>query len=140
MEFSKRVKASFAKQKFMQVLGAKLVKIEKGFCEIHVPYNVQLTQQHEYFHAGVIGTIADTAGGYAAYSLMNVDTHVLTVEFKVNLLAPARGNKLIARSKVIKAGKTLTICNSDIFTRTGKKEKLCATATITLIALHNYKK
>lgn len=124
----------------MHVLGAKLTRVKKGFCEIQVPYNAQLTQQHEYFHAGVIGTIADTAGGYAAYSVMDANTNVLTVEFKLNLLSPAKGEKLIARSTVIKAGKTLTVCNSNVFIKTGKKEKLCATATITLIALHNYKK
>jgi uncharacterized protein (TIGR00369 family) len=135
-----KVKQSFEKQKFMHHIGAKIAKIEKGFCEIHVPYKTELTQQNEFFHAGVIGTVADTAGGYAAYSVMEEGQSVLTVEFKLNLLAPAKGKLLIAKSRVVKAGKTITVCNSEVFIKSGKQETLCATATITLIALKNYTK
>jgi len=124
----------------MKHIGARLKKAEGGFCEIHVSYNTMLTQQNEFFHAGVIGTLADTAAGYAAYTLMEENAAVLTVEFKLNLLAPAKGQTLIARSAVIKAGKTLTVCNSEVFIKTGRKENLCSTATVTLIALYNYKK
>lgn len=119
----------------MGLIGAELVKVEKGFCEIHLPYKAELTQQDEFIHAGIVGAIADSAGGYAAYTMMEKSASVLTVEYKLNLLAPARGEALIARSKVVKAGRTITVCNSEVYAKTGRKEKLCATATVTLIAL-----
>lgn len=139
MDYSERVKSSFDKQNFMKYLGAELIRIEKGFCEIHLPFNNDLTQQNNYIHAGVLGTLADTAGGYAAYSLMEPREAVLTVEYKINLLAPAVGQLLIVRSEVIKAGKTLTVCSSNAFIRNNNKELLCATATVTLISLKDYK-
>lgn len=139
MDYSDRVKSSFDKQNFMKYLGAELIKIEKGFCEIHLPFNNNLTQQNNYIHAGVIGAIADTAGGYAAYSLMEPGESVLTVEYKINLLAPAEGELLIVRSEVIKAGKTLTVCSSNAFIRNNNEEILCATATVTLISLKYYR-
>lgn len=138
MEYPERVKTSFDKQLFMNHLGARLERVEPGFCEIHLPYSEKLTQQNGYFHAGAVSTIADTAGGYAAYSLMQPEDSVLTVEYKLNLLAPAKGEYLIARSRVLKAGKTITVCNSEIFAVENGTESLCATATITLIALRNY--
>ncbi len=94
-----------------------------------------LHQQHGFFHAGTIGTIADNAAGYAAYSLMNAESSVLTVEFKLNLLAPGNGALLIARGHVIKPGRTLTVCQSDVFVRRNSEEKRCAVALITLIQL-----
>jgi len=135
MSFKEKVRTSFRQQRIMNLIGAKLTKVEKGFCEIRLPYKIELTQQDKFVHAGIIGTIADSAGGYAAYTMMEEGASVLTVEYKLNLLAPATGDIFIARSKVVKAGKTITVCNSEVFARTGKKEKLCATATITLIAL-----
>lgn len=134
-EFKKRVQKSFHQQKFMSFIGAKLTKIKPGFCEIQVPYRKELTQQNEFFHAGIVGTLADNTGGYAAYSLMNPDDSVLTVEYKLNLLSPAKGELLIAQSKVLKAGKTLTVCFSEVFVKNKKEKKLCATALVTLIAL-----
>lgn len=124
----------------MDLIGAELVKVEKGFCEIHLPCKAELTQQDGFVHAGIVGAIADSAGGYAAYSMMEKGASVLTIEYKLNLLAPARGNMLIARSEVVKAGRTITVCNSEVYAKTGKKEKLCATATVTLIALTDYRK
>lgn len=137
MNFKKKVRQSFARQRIMDLIGAKLTKVEKGFCEIQLPYKIELTQQDAFVHAGMIGTIADSAGGYAAYTLMEEGASVLTIEYKLNLLAPAIGDIFIARSKVVKAGKIITVCNSEVFAKTGKKEKLCATATVTLIALRN---
>lgn len=139
MDYHTQVRTSFEKQKFMNHLNAELKSVREGFCEIQVPFNLNLTQQNEYFHAGVIGTIADTASGYAAYSLMQEEDSVLTVEYKLNLISPAKGEFLVARSNVIKAGKTLTVCSANVYSRLDGNESLCATALVTLIALRNYK-
>lgn len=136
---NQRVMESFLKQEFMNLIGAELKNVTPGFCEIHLPFNNKLTQQNKYFHAGTIGTIADTAAGYAAYSLMAEEDSVLTVEYKLNLLAPAKGERIVARAKVIKSGKTLFVCSSDVYALENGMEKLCATATVTLIALKNYR-
>ncbi len=133
--YEDRVRASFARQRFMDFLGAQLIAVRPGYCEIHLPYKEELSQQHGFFHAGAIGTIADNAGGYAAYSLMEADATVLTVEFKLNLLAPGKGALLIARGHVVKPGRTLTICQSDVFVKSDDEEKRCAVALITLIQL-----
>jgi len=121
----------------MQHIGAELVSISRGSCEIHVPYRSELSQQHGYFHAGVVSTIADNSAGYAAFSMMDLHSSILTVEFKLNLLSPADGELLIGRSHVLKHGKTLTICRSDIFIVKNGTEKLCAAAQSTLIELRD---
>jgi uncharacterized protein (TIGR00369 family) len=136
MSFRKKVQASFARQRIMTLLGATLTDVKKGNCEIQLPYKIELTQQDEYIHAGVIGTIADSAAGYAAYTMMEEGASVLSIEYKLNLLAPAIGDMFIARANVVKAGKTITVCTSDVIAKTGNKEKLCATATVTLMALN----
>ncbi len=134
--FKSRVEASFANQPLMGFIGAKLAIIEPGFCEIHLPYRFELTQQHGFFHAGIIGTIADNCGGYAAFSLMPAESSVLTVEYKINLLSPGDGSLLIGRGKVKKAGKNLTICVVDVFVVKGGVEKLCATVQMTVMTMH----
>src|SRR5579884_2759954 len=121
--YEERVRASFARQPFMGLLGAQLIAVGPGSCEIHLPYREDLGQQHGFFHAGTIATIADNAAGYAAYSLMDVGSSILTVEFKLNLLAPGNGTLLIARSQVIKPGRTLTVCLSDIAVLRNGEEK-----------------
>ena len=136
-DFVTKVADSFARQKFMGLINAKLFKVEPGFCEIHVPFDVNITQQHSFFHAGIVGTIADNAAGYAAFSLMDKNSSILTVEFKLNLIAPADGELLIGKSNVLKYGKTLTICRSDVFIVKGGVEKLCAASQSTLIELPN---
>lgn len=136
-DFVIRVKESFARQKFMKLINAHLFKVEPGSCEIHVPYDVNITQQHSFFHAGIVGTVADNAAGYAAFSLMDKNSSILTVEFKLNLIAPADGDLLIAKSSVLKYGKTLTICRSDVFIVKHGVEKLCAASQSTLIELPN---
>ena len=98
-------------------------------------YREDLTQQHGYFHGGVSATIADTACGYAAYTLTAADATVLTVEFKINMLAPARGEELIARARVVRSGKTLTVCTADVFGSTGGVETHCATMVATIMSL-----
>ena len=135
MTVKQKVKHNFSQQRIMSLIGAKLTRVEEGFCEITLPYNIELTQQDEYIHAGIIGTIADSAAGYAAFTLMEEGASVLSIEYKLNLLAPAKGEKFIARAKVMKAGKTITVCNAEVYAKTGRKESLCAVATVTLIAL-----
>ena len=136
-EYRQRVAESFARQAFMQHINAELVTVEPGFCEIHVSYDARLTQQHGYFHAGVVSTVADNAAGYAGYSLMEESASVLTVEFKLNLLSPGIGERLIGRATVLKPGKTLTICRSDVFVVRDGEEKLCAAAQCTLMQLRD---
>ena len=116
-------------------LGAELSALGPGDVEIRVAFRPELTQQHHFFHAGVTGAIADTACGYAAYTLMPADSSVLTVEYKMNLLAPADGEELIARARVVRAGKTLTICLADVFVRKGGAEKHCATMLSTVMCI-----
>jgi uncharacterized protein (TIGR00369 family) len=134
-EFRRRVEDSFARQGLMKHLGASLVSLEAGLAAIRVPFRSELTQQHGYFHAGVTGAIADSACGYAAYTLMPADASVLTVEYKMNLLAPADGEELIARAHVVRSGKTLKICTADVFVRKGGTENHCATMLATVMCM-----
>src|ERR1700741_5195130 len=113
--FVEDIKSSFAKQSIMTLIGAELVAVEPGVVEIKLPYRVDLGQQDGYLHAGVVTTIADSACGYAAFSLMPAGSAVLSVEFKVNLLRPARGASFVARAEVIKAGSTLSVTRADVF-------------------------
>jgi uncharacterized protein (TIGR00369 family) len=113
--FVEEIRQSFARQSVMQLIGAELGQIEPGLVEIKLPYRSDLTQQHGYLHAGIVSTIADSACGYAAFSLMPPGSEVLSVEFKVNLLRPARGQHFVARAEVVKAGKTLTVVRADVF-------------------------
>ena len=134
-DYVRKVKDSFNRQQFMHTLGAELARVEPGLCEIRLPFKPELGQQDGYFHAGVITTLADNASGYAAFSLMAPAAAVLTVEFKMNFLAPGDGESLIARGQVIKAGRTLTICRSEVFNLRQDQEALCATALLTMMAL-----
>jgi len=133
---AQRVRASFARQTAMATLGIELAGVEAGAVELRMPYAAALTQQHGFIHAGVISTALDTACGYAAFSLMPADAAVLTVEFKVNLLAPARGDRFVFRAKVLKPGRTLTVCEARAFARDAGRERLIASMTGTLMAVH----
>ncbi len=133
--YEKKVRESFSRQQFMNFIGAKLIKIRPGYCEIHLAYKKELSQQHGFFHAGVIGTIADNSGGYAAYTLMPADSSIFTVEYKLNLIAPGDGDLLIGRGQVIKSGRTLTVCETEVFVVKEGAEKLCATSLMTLMAM-----
>jgi len=113
----------------MQLIGAKLGTVEPGVVEITVPFREDLTQQDGYIHAGIVTTILDSACGYAAYTLMPAGSSVLSVEFKVNLLAPAKGSTITARAEVKRSGRTLTVCSADAFADTS----LCATMLATMI-------
>jgi uncharacterized protein (TIGR00369 family) len=134
-DYASRVRESFRRQGLMHHLGAQLADLQPGLAEIRVPHRAELTQQHGYFHAGVSGSIADSACGYAAYTLMPADSSVLTVEYKMNLLAPADGEELIARAHVVRSGKTLKICTADVYTRKKGAEVHCATMLATIMCL-----
>jgi uncharacterized protein (TIGR00369 family) len=136
-EFIARVRASFARQAMMQTIGAVLETVAAGRAEISLPFRSDLTQQHGYLHAGVVATIADSACGYAAYSLMPADASVLTVEYKINLLAPATGDRFIARAAVIRPGRTLTVVEADVFASTNGEERRTATMLATIIAVRD---
>ena len=136
LNYEKKIKESFSRQEFMHFINAELVEVKPGYCEIHLPYKKELSQQHGYFHAGIIGTISDNCGGYAAFSLMPAKASVLTVEYKMNIVAPGDGELLIGRAKVIKPGRTLTICNTEVFVVKNGAEKLCATSLMTVMTMY----
>jgi uncharacterized protein (TIGR00369 family) len=134
--FAGEIRASFAKQTIMGLIGGELTLVEPGVVEITLPYRADLTQQHGYVHAGVITTIADSACGYAAYTLMPPGSDVLAVEFKVNLLRPAKGEMFVARAEVIKPGKTLTVVRADVIATQGTgKPTLVTTMLGTMMRL-----
>lgn len=135
--FAQRVRASFARQRIMALIGAELAEVRPGACEIRLPFKDDLTQQDGFFHGGVVGTIADSAGGYAAFTLMPADSRVLTVEYKMNLLSPGDGELLIARGEVLKAGRTLVVSRADVAVVKDGREKLCATLLQTLMTVQD---
>lgn len=130
-----RVRDSFGKQQLMETLGATLTHVAPGEVDISLPYREALTQQHGYVHAGAVATIADSACGYAALSMMPDDAAVLSVEFKVNMLSPAEGPMLVARGRVVKAGRTITVCRADVFSLKDGAEKMVATMQATMMAV-----
>jgi uncharacterized protein (TIGR00369 family) len=134
--FATQVRNSFERQMAMSSIGAELLIVEPGKVEIALPYRSDLTQQHGYMHAGIITTIADTACGYAAYTLMPAGSEVLSVEFKVNLLRPAKGERFAAVANVLKPGRTLTVVRADVFGISESDEReLIATMLATMICL-----
>lgn len=134
-ETETRIRSSFARQGLMRHLGAELTEIGRGRVVIRLPFRDDLTQQHGYFHAGGTSTIADTAGGYAGLTLMPAGNEVLTVEFKINLLAPGRGDWLEAIGTVVRSGRTLTICQVDVFGVTAERRTHVALCQQTLISV-----
>lgn len=132
-----RVQDSFGQQGLMRLLGAELAQVSAGLVTIALPFRPELTQHHGYFHAGSSSTIADTAGGYAAATLFPAGSSVLTVEFKLNLIRPAEGQRLEATGRVIKPGRTLTICQLDVWGVTGENRTHCATGLQTLIRVED---
>jgi uncharacterized protein (TIGR00369 family) len=133
--FADEIKESFAKQTIMGLIGAELTRVVPGVIEIRLPYRADLAQQHGYLHAGIVTTIADSACGYAAYSLMPPNSEVLSVEFKVNLLRPAKGETFSAVAEVVKSGKTLTVVRADVFGIEQERRELVATMLGTMICL-----
>lgn len=132
-DFETRVRSSFAKQNAMALVGATLLRVAPGEVDIELPFRHDLTQQHGFVHAGIITTIADSACGYAAFTLMPDDAEVMSVEFKINLMRPAAGDRFIARASVLKGGQTLTVTRADVFAVTGDRETLIAAMQATMI-------
>ena len=125
----------FNAQGALKLIGARLTEIDDGVAEFEVEFRPELSQQNGFFHAGIIGTLVDTAGGCAGATQMPPGTNVLTVEFKLNLLAPGDGEKLRARGEIIKSGRTLTIAQGKVFVTKNGAETLCALMQQTLIAI-----
>ena len=136
-DYAKRVEDSFARQSIMDLIGARLATVAPGHVEIELPYRADLTQQHDYLHAGVVTTIADSAGGYAAFSLMPGDASVLAVEFKVNLIAPAKGRLFRAIGRVKRPGRRLTVSEIEVLAVSDEGEKACLVGLHTSICLPN---
>ena len=130
------VRGSFARQKVMALIGAGLGALAPGHCEIRLPFRDDLTQQNGFFHAGITGTIVDSAGGYAGLTLMPAGAEVLTVEFKLNLLAPADGDLLVAEGQVLKSGRNLVITRGEVYAIRNGKATHCATMQQTLMTMH----
>ncbi len=135
-DFEARVRESFARQGLMATLGASLTEVAPGRCTIELPFDQGLTQQDGFFHAGAVGAVADSAGGYAGWTLMGPGTRVLTIEYKLNLVAPAAGDRVIARGTVVRAGRTITTSRADVLVQADGSEKLCATLLQTLMCLN----
>ena len=133
--FQERVRESFAAQSVMRTLGASLDRVEPGEVDIALSFRDDLTQQDGFLHAGIIATIADSACGYAAHSLMERDANVLSIEFKLNLLAPALGERVVARARVLRAGRTISVCRADVVAIHGGTEKLVATMLGTMMTV-----
>lgn len=133
-DFVQTVRDSFYKQGLMRLLGATLDVVEPGHVSIRMPFSESLTQQHGYFHAGTVTSIVDSACGYAALTLMPASAEVLTVEFKVNFMAPASGEIVIAHGRVLKPGRTITVCMGEVLAVKDGVEKLCATMLATMIS------
>jgi uncharacterized protein (TIGR00369 family) len=133
--FEARIRESFVRQKVMALIGARLTRVEPGRVEIELPFRDDLTQQHGFFHAGIVGTVADSAGGYAAYTLMPAGSSVLSVEYKINLLAPADGERLLASGQVVRSGRTITVCDLEVLVDKAGVRTLCARGMQTLMCL-----
>jgi len=134
-DFAARCRASFGRQKAMALIGARIVVIEPGLCEIELAWRDELTQQKGFVHGGIIGMIADTACGYAAYSLMPATSSLVTVEYKINILAPGRGERLLARGEVVRPGRTLSVTRGEVYAQAGAERQLCAAMQQTLMML-----
>lgn len=133
--FEARIRDSFNRQPAMHLIGAVLTTVKPGLCEVEMPRKPEVTQQHGFVHGGIVGMIADSAAGYAAYSLFPADATVLTVEYKMNLMAPADGDRMLARAQVTRHGRTLTIVSFDVFAEKSGKMLHCATGLATMMCM-----
>ena len=133
--FSERISMTFSNQGIMRTLGITLGTVDPGRVQLELPIREELCQQHGYLHAGVVTTMLDTAGGLAALTLMPVGAAVLAIEFKANFLAPAQGEKLVVHGRVVRAGKTITVCSADAYTTTRGNEKHVSTMISTVMTV-----
>ena len=134
-DFERRVRESFARQRAMETFGARLLRVAPGEVELGFDFDEAFPQQHGYLHAGVVTAMVDTACGYAALSLTEPGAEVLSVEFKLNLLAPAAGERFVARARVVRAGRNLTVCTGDLYAVKGDGEKVVATMLATMMIM-----
>jgi uncharacterized protein (TIGR00369 family) len=134
-DFEARIRDSFDRQGLMHHIGAVIEELAPGRCVLNVPFRTELSQQHGFFHGGIIGTLADTAGGYAAYTLIGAEQSMLTVEYKINFLQPGLGETLRAVGEVIRAGRSLTVSQVSVFVMDGTKQKQCASVLVTMMTL-----
>jgi uncharacterized protein (TIGR00369 family) len=133
-DYERRVRESFARQRAMETLGARLLRVAPGEVEVGLDFSDALTQQHGYMHAGVVAAVVDTACGYAALTLADAGSEVLSIEFKLNLLSPAVGERFVARARVVRSGRNVTVCAGDVFAlRPGGEEKPVATMLATMM-------
>lgn len=135
--FARRVRDSFDRQAAMRLIGCEMTAIEPGFCRLELPFRPDLTQQHGFFHGGITGMIADSAAGYAAFSLFPADATVLTVEYKLNFLSPGQGERLVAEARVVKPGRTLCIVDMEVFAVRSGQRHLIARGLETLMCFEN---
>lgn len=135
--FEARVRDSFNRQQLMSTIGASIEAVGPGQVALRLPFRADLTQQHGFLHAGTIAALADSACGYAALSLMPVDAAVLSIEFKVNMLAPAKGKSFVARGVVLRAGRTIMVCRADVFSEQDGQEKLVAAMQGTMMVVRD---
>ncbi len=132
-DYEKKVLECFRRQKFMKFIGAELLRVLPGFCTLQLKYREKMALDPSCFHPGVIGALADSAGEFAALSLLPPDSSLATTEYILNLLAPAQGDVLVAHAKVVKSGRTMTVCTSEIYVRKDRSQNLCAMALMTFI-------
>lgn len=135
-DFEQRVRNSFSRQSAMVLIGARISHVAPGAVDIELPHRDDLTQQHGFLHGGIVSMVADTAGGYAGYTLFPVDASVLTAEYKLNLLAPAQGETYVAEGRVVKAGRTLCVTTGEVYSIHEGKRVLCALMQQTLVVMH----
>ena len=132
-DFARTVRESFERQTHMATLNARITRLEPGAVDLTAPYDSRFSQQNGFWHAGAVASLADSANGYAAFSLAPAGTDVLAVEFKINLLAPAEGEAFRAEGRVLRPGRTLTVCRADVFGISGGDSRLVATMLSTII-------
>lgn len=135
LDIEKRIVDNFKKQSAMALIKANVHKVDKGYVEVHMPYWDGVLQQHNFIHGGVLGMLADTCAGYSAMTLVPVNKEVLTVEYKINMVAPAKGEKIIAKGSVIRAGRTLITTKAELYSYEDGKETLVAVMQQTMMAL-----
>lgn len=133
--YAQQVRAAFEGQPMLQSLGMELFSVEPGYCELHLPYRQEISQNHGHFHGGAIATLADVSGGFAGWSLLPDGMWIVTVEYKTNIVAPGRGERLIGRGRVVRAGRSLTTTEIEVLAVENGRESLCATALQTLMAV-----
>jgi uncharacterized protein (TIGR00369 family) len=131
--FETKVRESFERQTMMRSLGARIARVAPGEVDLEFGYDARYAQQNDFMHAGALASVADSANGYAAFTLAPPGTDVLAVEFKINLLAPARAKRFVAQARVLRAGRTLTVCRADVFGAEGDERELVATMLSTII-------